>query len=63
MIFSMVQLDLNLALVSEVHACILGLVQNIFEKLSCLYTTAREIAVHNTLRATCKSHHTIMQLF
>ena len=24
-------------------------------------TTAREIAVHDTLRATCKSHHTSMQ--
>ena len=48
-----VQLDLNLILVSEVHACILGLVPSIFEKLACLYTTVREISVHNTLRATC----------
>ena len=54
----MVQLDLNLILANEVHACILGPVPSIFEKLACLYTAAREIAVHNTLRATCKSYHT-----
>ena len=45
----MVQLDLNLILVSEVHACILLLVPSVFENLACLYTTAREIAMHNTL--------------
>ena len=56
-----VQLDLNLTLASEVHACILWLVPSVFENLPCLYTTARNIAVHNMLRATCKSHHTSMQ--
>ena len=44
-----VQLDLNLTLMSEVHTCILRLVPSIFEKLACLYTTTREIAVHNTI--------------
>ena len=59
--FATVQLDLNLTLASAVHACILRLVPSVFENLTCLYTTAREIAMHNTLRATCKSHHTSMQ--
>ena len=56
-----VQLDLNLTLASAVHACVLWLVPSIFVKCRVFITTAREIAEHNTLRATCKSHHTSMQ--
>ena len=50
-----------MTLASEVHACILWLVPSVFEKLACLYTTAHKIAMHNMLRAMCKSHHTSMQ--
>ena len=37
------------------------LVPSFFVKSRVFITTAREIAVHNTLRATCKSHDTSMQ--
>ena len=56
-----VQLDLNLTLASAVDACILWLVPSVFVKSRVFVTTARKIAVHNTLRATCKSHHMSMQ--
>ena len=56
-----VQLDLNLTLASAVHACFFDSFRVFFVKSRVFITTAREIAVHNTLRATCKSHHTSMQ--
>ena len=37
------------------------LIPSFFVKSRVFITNAREIAVHNTLRATCKSHHTSMQ--